>query len=283
MEKYHHTHLMIVRVHSPSFSKMETIPPSGEFTTGAVSSVAAPPCTISSVMPAPPPWECSLSYFFKSVNAMPSWSALRSLRMIQRKSGSSEFASEISKRFLQLGHTLDTQEINFLCEICSELGMTPASFAAEWVLFTRNQPNARPSLSSLSSLCYLIEDVSEICECFLLIGHMLERPERIFLRVLCSEFGLTPASFATEWDSFTLNQPNARPSLFALGSLSSRIRTKESVVSSQKKLPDAVCKTADVASIPPSGEFTPGVVSSVAAPSGEATALGPSEVASEIS
>jgi hypothetical protein len=110
------------------------------------------------------------------------------------------------------------------------------------------------------------EAASEISKCFLQLGHMLDTSEMTYLCVICSELGLTPASFATEWDSITLNRLNARPSLTALNSLRLRILQRESVVSSQKKPSDAVFKMAEVATIPPSGEFTPGVVSSVAAP-----------------
>ena len=204
------------------FAKMETIPPSGEFTPGAASSVAAPPCTISSVMPAPPSWECSLSYFFKSVIAADA--AL--------SSGASRLASSImppSVESMTLWQMLDgpSPVIIFLHKTCLELGMTYESFAAEWVSFARDQPNAMPSWSALRSLRHRIiqrksgspEFASEISKCFLQLGHRLDTPEITFLRVICSELGMTPASFVDQWASFARNQPNARPSLSSLSSI----------------------------------------------------------------
>ena len=151
---------------------MATIPPSGEFTPRAVSSVAAPSGTISSVMPVPPACERSLSYFIKTVIAVHA----------ARSSGTSHLAGSIippSVESMTIGQILDTPVIISLCELLSKRGMTLASFAAEWVSFTRDQHNAMPSWSALRSLRYRIiqresgssEVASEISKCFLQLAH----------------------------------------------------------------------------------------------------------------
>ena len=76
---------------------------------------------------------------------------------------------------------LDTPVMIFIREFCEFRGMTLASFAAEWVSFTRDQHNAMPSWSALRSLRYRIiqresgssEVASEISKCFLQLGHTL--------------------------------------------------------------------------------------------------------------